>query len=218
MADTETSLAKRERAALVECFRRVGPDAPTLCEGWTTRDLAAHLVVRESRLDVAAGILVPALAARLEAARVREAERPWDELVDSVAAGAPWYSPFRFADSVANAAEYLVHHEDVLRAAGEWTPRTFRGRDLDRIWSLATTAARTALFRAPVRVEMVTPPGVVLESGKAVTAGSKVAPVVTVMAEPVELLLWALGREQVTVDISGPQSGVDIVRETSRGL
>ncbi|MGB8791572.1 MAG: TIGR03085 family protein, partial [Mycobacterium sp.] len=29
------SVAQRERAALVEILRAVGPDAPTLCEGWT---------------------------------------------------------------------------------------------------------------------------------------------------------------------------------------
>ena len=54
--------ASRERAALVNTMRAVGPDAPTLCGEWTTRDLAAHLVLRERRPDAAAGILVPALA------------------------------------------------------------------------------------------------------------------------------------------------------------
>lgn len=34
-----------------------GPDAPTLGAGWKTRDLAAHLVVRESRPDAAAGVI-----------------------------------------------------------------------------------------------------------------------------------------------------------------
>lgn len=47
--------AQRERSALVETFHQVGPDAPTLCERWTTRDLAAHLVVRERRLDATLG-------------------------------------------------------------------------------------------------------------------------------------------------------------------
>ena len=46
------SAVQRERDALVELVRAVGPDAPTLCEGWTTRDLLAHtalpvLVVRQ---------------------------------------------------------------------------------------------------------------------------------------------------------------------------
>ena len=51
--------AQRERSALVDTLRAVGPDAPTLCDGWKTRDLAAHLVVRERRLDATPGIMVP---------------------------------------------------------------------------------------------------------------------------------------------------------------
>src|SRR6202011_6325174 len=34
------SIAQRERAALVEILRAEGPDAPTLCEGWTACDLS----------------------------------------------------------------------------------------------------------------------------------------------------------------------------------
>lgn len=60
--------ARRERRALVATFREVGPQAPTLCEGWNTTDLAAHLVVRERRLDATAGIafLSGRAAVRLE--------------------------------------------------------------------------------------------------------------------------------------------------------
>ncbi|OYV23782.1 MAG: hypothetical protein B7W97_02165, partial [Mycobacterium sp. 20-66-4] len=56
------SVAQRERAALVETMRSLGPDAATLCDGWTTRDLAAHLVIREYRPDAAPGILIPFFA------------------------------------------------------------------------------------------------------------------------------------------------------------
>ena len=56
------TVAQRERAALVSTFRTLTPDSPTLCDGWDARDLAAHLVVRERRLDAAPGILIPALA------------------------------------------------------------------------------------------------------------------------------------------------------------
>jgi hypothetical protein len=37
----------RERLELCDLLLELGPDAPTLCEGWTTADLAAHLVLRE---------------------------------------------------------------------------------------------------------------------------------------------------------------------------
>ena len=77
--------ARAERLALCELFVQVGPDAPTLLGEWTTRDLAAHLVVRERRPDAAAGIVVPILARHAERVRVQERERPWP----LVAPGAP---------------------------------------------------------------------------------------------------------------------------------
>ena len=43
------SFAQKERERLAELFLEVGPDAPTLNEGWTTRDLAVHLLIRESK-------------------------------------------------------------------------------------------------------------------------------------------------------------------------
>ena len=73
--------AQRERAALVQTLRAVGPDAPTLCEGWTTRDLAAHLVVRERRLDATLGIMVPFLAGYTEKVQDKVARsKSWDDL------------------------------------------------------------------------------------------------------------------------------------------
>ena len=218
MSEGRATLARRERSGLVETFRRIGPDAPTLCEGWTTRDLAAHLVVREGRPDAAAGILVSALAPRLEELRVREAERPWEELLDRIEAGAPWYSPLRYADAVANAAEYLVHHEDVLRAADDWSPREFSEADLGRIWSLATTVAKASLRKAPARIELRTPPGIRPDGAGPVSTGARITPAVTVSAEPVELLLWAFGREAVRVDVSGERSAVEAVTRMPRGL
>ncbi|MDV8000408.1 TIGR03085 family metal-binding protein [Rhodococcus sp. IEGM 1408] len=212
------TLARRERSALVATMRATGPEAPTLCEGWTTRDLAAHLVVREFRPDAAAGVVVPAFAARLEELRLREAERPWAELLEKIDGGAPWYSPLKYADRVANAAEYLVHHEDVRRAGGEWTARAFDIEDLDRVWSLGTTFAKTSLRRVAARVELRTPPEIRLTKPGAVSTGAALAPLVSITAPPVELLLWAFGRTAVDVDISGAQQGIDAVHAVSRGL
>ena len=45
------NLAKSERAALADLFVTLGPDQPTLCEGWDTKDLLVHLLVRERRPD-----------------------------------------------------------------------------------------------------------------------------------------------------------------------
>ena len=121
--------AQRERAALVETMRAVGPDAPTLCGDWTTRDLAAHLVVRERRLDATAGVVVPFLAGyTAKVQREVTQATDWDELLDKIASGPPLYSPFKLIDPVANMGEMFIHHEDVRRAQrvgnpGHWTMR-----------------------------------------------------------------------------------------------
>jgi uncharacterized protein (TIGR03083 family) len=71
------SYSRDERLALCTLLDKTGPDAPTLCEGWNTGDLAAHLVLRERRPDAAAGVIgSPAeltmwVMGRRSAARVR---------------------------------------------------------------------------------------------------------------------------------------------------
>src|ERR1700757_497225 len=118
------SIAQRERSAMVGIMRAVGPDAPTLCEGWTTRDLAAHLMIREYRPDAAPGIVIPYFASRTAKVQHEVAERTdWDELLDKVASGPPIYSPLKLLDPVANVAEMFIHHEDVRRAQPGWEPR-----------------------------------------------------------------------------------------------
>ena len=107
--------AQRERAALVDTMRTVGPDAPTLCGDWTTRDLAAHLVVRERRLDATAGVAVPFLAGyTAKVQRQVTQSTDWDVLLDKIASGPPLYSPFKILDPVANMGEMFIHHEDCL--------------------------------------------------------------------------------------------------------
>ena len=54
-----TAFAQTERDQLCDEFLVVGPDAPTLCEGWTTSHLATHLVVRDGRPDLIVGPMLP---------------------------------------------------------------------------------------------------------------------------------------------------------------
>ncbi|GLB62352.1 TIGR03085 family protein [Dietzia sp. NCCP-2495] len=215
MASEGLSLARRERSALVETMRGTGPDAPTLCDGWTTRDLAAHLVVREARPE-AAGVLVPALAARLESLRLVEAQRPWTELLEQIEAGPPWYSPLRIADTLANTAEYLVHHEDVRRAADGWTRRELDQADLDRLWTLSTLVARTKLRKVRARIDLCVPAASESTGAAPVSTGAALAPYVTVIADPVELLLWSFGRNEVDIEISGARAGIEALESVSR--
>ena len=88
-----TNPARSERSALCDLFLAVGPDAPTLCGEWTTRDLAAHLIVREHRPDAAVGIVVKALSGHGEKVRLGAARKPWERLVEEVRSGPPFWSP-----------------------------------------------------------------------------------------------------------------------------
>jgi uncharacterized protein (TIGR03085 family) len=48
-----------ERAQLCDLLDELGPRAPTLLEPWTTRDIAAHLVLRERDYLAGPGLVLP---------------------------------------------------------------------------------------------------------------------------------------------------------------
>jgi len=206
------TVAQRERAALVETLRSVGPDAPTLCEGWNTRDLTAHLVLREYRLDAAPGITVPALAGYT--AKVQQQitdSTSWDELLAKLAAGPPLYSPFKLLDPVANVAEMFVHHEDVRRAVPGWQPRALDAATTTAIGRPLKVLSRIALSKVPVRLTLRTPDGAAIAT---VGSGSQVE----IIAEPAELLLFAFGRDEVDAEFSGDPAAISALKNSSRGL
>jgi uncharacterized protein (TIGR03085 family) len=204
------TVAQRERAALVDTFRSVGPDAPTLCEGWATRDLAAHLVVRERRPDATLGIAIPPLAGYTASVQQRVAESTdWDDLVDMVASGPPIFSPFKLLDPVVNPGEMFVHHEDVRRAGPGWVPRPLDSQTVSALERPLRMIGRLTLAKSPVRVALRTPEGKVL-----VTAGS--GPPVVVTGDVGELLLFAFGRDAVVLDFEGDDDAVAKLKATKR--
>ncbi len=111
-----------ERAALAATFRDTGPDAPTLCAGWTTRDLLAHLVIREGRPDASPGHRRAVVRRYTERVQNSYARGDWTALVDRFAGGPPWWSPFRLVEGLVNTGEFFVHHEDVRRASAGGSP------------------------------------------------------------------------------------------------
>src|SRR6476469_4354145 len=152
--------AQRERHALVDTMRAVGPDAPTLCGDWTTRDLAAHLVVRERRLDATPGITISALAGYTAHVQHQVSKSTdWDELLNKIASGPPLYSPFKILDPVANMGEMFIHHEDVRRAQTSWEPRPLDDATVKALGRGLSIMARLTLARAPARVSLRTPQG-----------------------------------------------------------
>jgi uncharacterized protein (TIGR03085 family) len=206
--------ARAERAHLVQALTEAGPDAPTLCEGWTTRDLAAHVVVRERRMDAAAGIMMKALAPRLARVQAEFAARPWPELLEMVAAGPSRRTPLGLApvDEAANVVEFFVHCEDVRRAKPGWEPRVLDPGLVEALWKRAAGTARLTGRRAPAGLVLRRPDG-------QTTVAHKGAPVVTVTAEPAELVLFMSGRQaHSVVEMDGPEEAVAAVRGAKFGL
>jgi uncharacterized protein (TIGR03085 family) len=206
------SAAQRERSALVDTLRIVGPDAPTLCSGWTTRDLAAHLVVRERRLDATPGIAIPVLAgytAKVQDQTARSTS--WEDLCELVASGPPIYSPFKLLDPVANLGEMFIHHEDVRRAADGWQPRVLDESTVAALGRQLGLLSRMTLRKLPAQVTLQTPDG-----RRIARVGRGQA--VTVTGEPQELVLFVAGRDAVRVEFDGDPQAVAAVRGSHRGL
>ncbi|GAA0566775.1 TIGR03085 family metal-binding protein [Paractinoplanes ferrugineus] len=205
-----TAFARSERRQLADLLLRLGPDEPTLCAGWTTRDLAAHLVVRERRPDSALGMLIPPLRGRSERIRLAKAAEPFDRVVEQVRRP-PWWSPVSnpLTDELANAGEFFIHHEDVRRAATGWEPRTLTADQSVVLWRQAVFAGKMALRRARLPVRVV-------ESGGLgeFTVGEK--PQVTLSGPAGELALFLSGRQaSARVDVDGPD---DSLRNARLGL
>ncbi|MEV6019718.1 TIGR03085 family metal-binding protein [Streptomyces sp. NPDC002667] len=204
--------AKRERLLLADLLDAVGPDAPTLCEGWNSRDLAAHVVVRERRLDAAGGVVVKQLASRLERVMAEFAEKPYEELIQLIRTGPPRFSPFSLkqVDEASNVVEFYVHTEDVRRAQPGWTPRELDPVFQEALWSRLERTARLMGRGAPT--------GVVLRRPNGQTAVlNKGTPVVTVTGEPSELLLFAFGRQSVAdVELDGDKDAITKLHEAKQ--
>lgn len=199
------SFSRRERAALCDLFDEVGPDHPTLCEGWATYDLAAHLWVREADPMAGPGLVISALNDTTER-RMTQAKQKWSypELVDKVRNGPPTISVFSMpllGDGM-NAVEYFVHHEDVRRAAPGWEPRPLPADDQDELWKRVKLPARGLVHGSPDGVVFSRP------DGTAATI-KKGDPAVTVTGEPAELTMWAFRRDSgARVEFTGDPAAV----------
>ena len=185
-----TAFAQTERDQLCDEFLVVGPDAPTLCEGWTTSHLATHLVVRDGRPDLIVGPMLPIVGSYAKNAVRAIRKQPWPDLVEAVREGPPIYSPTALGpiDELVNLIEFFIHHEDVRRAAPQWEPRELPRAEEQAIWTALTRASRLMFRRSRVGVELVSPYG--RNRAKPVTPQGDVA----LDGLPSELVLAAYGR------------------------
>ena len=205
MSASSRSFPERERAELADLFESLGPDAPTCCAGWTTAHLATHLVVRDRRPDALPGYGLEEIglggpaaswAHRLED-RLRRST-PYAEVVARFRAGPPIWSALAWpvVAQKLNVAEFAIHHEDVRRAQQGWEPRILPRKVQDGLWSIAVVFARrpAASRDGGLVLRRSDVPGMQKHVGKGDT---------TVEGEPMELLLWAAGREEVArVEVS----------------
>lgn len=202
-----TSVAAAERAALLDLLEELGPEAPTLCEGWTTHDLAAHLVVRERRPHAVPGLAVPALHGITEALERRMRRVPYDELVARLRSGPPRWSPGGALGGrlhgVTDVHEFYVHHEDVRRLVDPSPREPAPGLD-DALWArLRLLGPALALRARGLGITVVTPDG-------RSTRLRRGEDEVVLRGTPREVFLWLFGRRAAAhVEIEGTPAAVE---------
>jgi uncharacterized protein (TIGR03085 family) len=202
------SLAQQERGTLCDLLLEYGPDAPTLCEGWSAADLAAHIVVRERRPDSGPGLVWPPLAGYTEKLRLAARDRlSWDELVSTVRGGPPWLlRPF---DGPMNTVEFFIHVEDLRRGRDGWEPRVISPALADALWARVGPGGMAK--KVPATVVLASP-------GRDDKQGGSGA-IVTVTGDPGELTMFAAGRQTATrVELTGDAALAARLRAASLGV
>jgi uncharacterized protein (TIGR03085 family) len=214
--------AQDERRAICDLLAELGPGQPTLCAGWQTVDLAAHLVLREHRPDASAGVMGGPLSGYTRHVQKRMTARtPFRELVQLVRTGPPRLSVFGLpgADERLNLVEYFVHHEDVRRAQPDWQPRAIGSELADVLWD-RLSLARLMFRKAPVGVELARSDSagdnVHAGNGRVRITAKARTPVVTVSGDPAELTMWTMGRTSVAdVQMDGSDSDIAALKAPS---
>lgn len=209
------NLARSERVALCDELAARGPNAATLCQGWLTRDLATHLILRESDPVAGIGMFVPRFAAVTHRhAYGLSVRTPFPALVSRLRAGPPRLSPLAIPvlDDAMNLAEFFIHHEDIRRGGPDPQPaRELPPGLADALWSRLSAMKKIMFSRAPV--------GVILERETGQRLRVRPGAVTVHVVGPVgELLLYASGRAAAArVDVFGESAAVTGLR-TSLGL
>jgi uncharacterized protein (TIGR03085 family) len=202
-----TNFARTERAALCDLLDRVGPDEPTLCAGWSTRDLAAHLVVRERRPDAAAGLVIRGLSGHMESVRRAEAAKPFAETVAKVRRPPRLgLAGLAFTDRLTNTTEFFIHHEDVRRAAPSRAPRPLDPALGEALYGQLKTVGKLRLRKFPASIVLTAP-------GFGEVACGAGGPAMTITGDPGELTLFFAGRKDAArLEFGGDEASVASLR------
>ncbi|MHA6524923.1 TIGR03085 family metal-binding protein [Tessaracoccus sp. G1721] len=201
------TFAQRQRSALVSLLRTLGPFAPTKCGGWQTQDLAAHLYIREHRLDALPGIGLERFAGRTERIQ-RESLHTlgYPALLDAIERPGWLMRPL---DKLVNTSELYIHHEDVLRANGG--AQTLTALEQQELWPVAVMLARKAYSAFGGRVLLTR-----TDTGSRTEMGRGTRPV-HVSGLPSELVLHLSGRE-ADVSLGGEPEAIEEWKAAVSGL
>jgi uncharacterized protein (TIGR03085 family) len=204
-----------ERRQLSDLLDELGPNAPTLLAPWTTRDLAAHLVLREHDYLAAPGLVLPGAWGRFAERRRRAlALQGFTGLTATIRSGPPpGFFRIAWVRRIPNLNEFFVHHEDVRRANGRG-PRTNEPAMDEALWRNVT---RAPWFLA----RRLRGAGLELQwTGTAKTIRVRRGqPTARIAGPPGELLLYLFGRQGAAdVEVSGPAAAVEALRRAHFGM
>lgn len=153
----------REQRDLITTLSTVGPDAPTLCSGWRSRHLAAHLYLRLHR----GGQLVRhrlrrggADAFTVAYGDAHDQPESYERLLAQFRAAPSALNPMGWGGDNAHLLEYVVHHEDVRRAVDpDAPPRQLPPEMAEALWRRVRFFARLGSLRSRDGLVLVVPDG-----------------------------------------------------------
>ena len=202
------TLAQRQRAQLLDLFLELGPFAPTLCEGWKTQDLAAHLYIREHKPQAMLGMFSERFAGITTRVQMEALHtNGFIGLVERLRKPSLMMRPM---DAMVNGAEYFIHHMDVLRANDRDQEISQKDEETLRT-PIKMFAGRTAKAYGD-RVVIDTLDGKKLEFGQGTRP-------VHLIGKPSEVLLFVSGRtEHANVQLVGEPDAVQKFTESASGI
>ena len=212
----DVPLDAQERLGLCGLFDELGPSVPTLLDGWTAHDLAAHLVLREHDLVAGPCMVLPGpfelFAERRRAGLAGRSD--FAELVARIQSGPPvGFFRIGWVREMANLNEFFIHHEDVRRANGLGVRSLGPAMDAG-LWRNVRRGGRFLSRRLRAYGLEVEWAG----TGERVTVRSG-SPTARLSGPPGELLLYLFGRQAAAqVEVSGPPEAVAAVRRTHFGM
>lgn len=205
-----------ERRRFADTLADVGPHAPTLAGAWDAHDLAAHVVALDrlaggptflGRSIVTRGVRLNDVGSRFADATMRVSRRRGFEWALGHLRARPPRLLLRPSVAGVGLFEVFVHHEDVRRAAPEWTRRDPPPALAETIpWLLRYHRRVVPGVRLTVRTG-----GVEWDVGE--------GPVVVLGGDVSEVVVWLAGRRAVAaVALDGDDDAVERVRATPFGI